>query len=587
MSKKSGISTQDFYGSQNSFRRKNIDFISDENEMPEKKRQNNAFNKTNGMTYESPLTITSRRSPNEYETIYRSKNNFPINSCLTDTEISRVNNGFNSSLFLILLLFKRFFIKIKFYFKENSFKTKQFSKKQMRGGNQQNSRYSFKPLDISYESPPNNRQHSKGIKISLKTPFNKSPVSTRRPNSSLYNDENDENSAKSVKNPNQTEILDYFKPNSSINSNGFETPPKRVSFQINGYKEKKVSPLLSSSNNSLNNFQTPKSSKHLKKDLTSAEEYGNQNTMDSNHINTYLFSTDSVSNDEQIPALIESENFGFSDCVEVLQVLDPNNPIGLRNLGNTCYMNSIVQAIFALKFFIEDLKNKFSQLTKMSEESHDFSMTRSLLNLYHQYNGLRNSTEDCSVDEVENHLSILKECVGKKWSPFKSHTQQDAAEFFGHIIDTIKEEFESVKDFPQMNDPIARNFEFETGGSLTCKKCKNKTKLDNEKQHALYLSLPEDKSLQTAFLNSLKDETTSHQCVAANCGANENILNKYYTKLSKVLFLQLGRYSIDGSKLNEEVFVPLNIYLPVKHNNSDSTVNLITPSPLATPYRSK
>ncbi len=110
MSKKSGISTQNFYGSQNSsFRRKNIDFISDENEMPEKKRQNNTFNKTNGMTYESPLSITSRTTPNEHEMIYRSKNNFPINSCLTDTEISRVNNGFNSSLFLILLLFKRFF----------------------------------------------------------------------------------------------------------------------------------------------------------------------------------------------------------------------------------------------------------------------------------------------------------------------------------------------------------------------------------------------------------------------------------------------------------------------------------------------
>jgi hypothetical protein len=94
MSKKSGISTQDFYGSQNSYRRKNIDTISDENEMPGKKRQNN--------------TITSRTTPNKNEMIYRSKSNFPINSCLTDTEISRVNNGFNSSLFLILL-FKRFF----------------------------------------------------------------------------------------------------------------------------------------------------------------------------------------------------------------------------------------------------------------------------------------------------------------------------------------------------------------------------------------------------------------------------------------------------------------------------------------------
>ncbi|XP_054168654.1 putative ubiquitin carboxyl-terminal hydrolase 50 [Oppia nitens] len=266
--------------------------------------------------------------------------------------------------------------------------------------------------------------------------------------------------------------------------------------------------------------------------------------------------------------------FSTQEMRQRVSIFDENTPIGLKNLVNTCYMNAIIQSLFVLRFFITDLENKYKELN--SEK--DLEMTRIVLNVYKQYNQMRDKSDDCQQLLNESLLS-LKSCVGKRSHTFLSHLQQDAAEFFTHIIDIIAEEFDEMKNL----DPIEHNFTFETLGSLTCKTCHNKTEMQNEKFQTLYLTIPDNHSLETAFKEYLKDETTRHKCIAKDCLANENVLEKCFAKLSKVLFIQLGRYDEDGDKRNEQVMVPQFIRLPLHHSNN----NLITPSPLSTPYKSK
>lgn len=532
--KKSGYETDKFYGNKN-----------------ESKFKRNQL-KENDNLYESPLTITSKQCLNSTQKFYYNNYNkeFPENCLLKDREINVLNKGFP---------------------KRKEFKIQKKSQKSMRGGNQPNRRSNhldvFQNKNKNIKWSPSLCQDLNGVKVNMKSNYE----------SNQKCDENDENVPKLGS---QTDIRSFCKRSSDspLHENCFETPPKKVN------KNQKVFPLLSKTVN-INTSQTPKTSKHLMKTLTEyrAEENNSPTYLQNNSFHSNSNELDF--NNEEMPPLIETN----SDYIysPLIQILDPNTPIGLRNLGNTCYMNSIVQSIFTLKFFIEDLNNKFEDMKKICEDVSHFSMTKSLLNLYNEFNGLRNYNKDCSADGVEKYLYALKECVGRKWSPFKTKTQQDAAEFFAHIIDEIMEEFDSFKYFTQNLNPVSRNFEFETGGSLTCMKCNNKTTIENERSHALYLRLPKDNSLQTAFLDFLKDETTAHECVSTNCGEHKNVLNKYFTKLSKVLFLQLGRYTEDGIKRTEEVIIPLNIYLPLKHNNSGINVNPIAPSPLATPYRSK
>ena len=361
------------------------------------------------------------------------------------------------------------------------------------------------------------------------------------------------------------------------------------SLLIAGNNEKNVTevPKLKSPEKITHYFQSKQ-----KSNLSTSEENVEKNEenlnpiLDSNDLNQCLtpkrtgsqVNSDLFSDFNSEENIIQNQFSIFPDSPEVM-VFEPNRPIGLKNLGNTCYMNSMVQSLFALKFFIEDLNTKYNEIF-CSNQSNDNSMTRKLLNLYNQYNGLRNGLENCSLEELDSDLLHLKECVGQISAPFLSGSQQDAAEFFNYIIDSIVEEFDSCYGFDPKNNPISRNFSIETGGTLICQKCQNLTQLQNERYNALYLRIPENNSLLTAFEDFLKDETTGHQC--SKCGANQNVLSKCFARLSKVLFLQLARYNQHGSKDSEQVMAPLTIELSVQ--NTEET---IAPSPLATPYRSK
>ena len=366
---------------------------------------------------------------------------------------------------------------------------------------------------------------------------------------------------------NNQKITDYFQ--SKQKSPFFENTNEEQNTNRDNSDVKSSPKCVTPEVDNINKCETPKSWRQRHTSFDSEKE---------KDVNTRLFSSECNDLDENIS---DTQNPIFIDWSEC-EVLEANTPIGLRNLGNTCYMNSIVQSLFALKFFIEDLEIKFNELKTKCEETTDFPMTRKLLNLYNQFNGLRNRAEKCSIEDLNSDLSDLKQCVGQKSNLFLSGSQQDAAEFFNYVIDSIAEEFDCYQQSEAKDNPIWRNFSFETGGTLVCQKCHNSTQLPNERFNALYLSIPEDRSLQTAFDDFLKDETTAHQCIG--CGANRNDLSKYFAKRPKVLFLQLGRYTQDGSKRTEQVLVPQLIHLTVQ---TESLEQMIAPSPLATPYRSK
>ena len=108
------------------------------------------------------------------------------------------------------------------------------------------------------------------------------------------------------------------------------------------------------------------------------------------------------------------------------EVSCPKSPWrGLRNLGNTCYLNSSLQMLFSVPTFVSSLVGKGKDLAKsivsVSEDVKDSSATRAA------------------------NPNTVKEAVDAVTDKFEGYEQRDAHEFLSDLIDRVHDEMEEER----------------------------------------------------------------------------------------------------------------------------------------------
>ncbi|XP_052234704.1 ubiquitin carboxyl-terminal hydrolase 37-like isoform X2 [Dreissena polymorpha] len=270
---------------------------------------------------------------------------------------------------------------------------------------------------------------------------------------------------------------------------------------------------------------------------------------------------------------------------------------GFSNLGNTCYMNAILQSLYSLDTFTSDLHSNRRILKSLQSHSLYLALVRLM------YVRRNQTASDLAKKE---YLRRLKSAISSTAKRFSGYGQHDAHEFLCQVLDQLKEEIiklskatptpckevtvgdhgasgaDTVGDqnLPMFsgNNPITVNFEFEVLHTLTCMECGEQVSKE-EQFHDISLDVPRQKapltprSLQDAISLFFRNEQIEYTC--EKCGHKKSDVTHRITRLPRVFILHLKRYSYSqiiakNTKMGQSVSIPR--FLTFNHHCTEKTM---------------
>ena len=275
-------------------------------------------------------------------------------------------------------------------------------------------------------------------------------------------------------------------------------------------------------------------------------------------------------------------NLTLSKIVEEGRILTPifgPGNTGMANLGNSCYLNSVVQVLFSYdrisNHFFEIYDEHHKVCDKLPTECYDCQFSKLAFGLksgkYSEKKECERQQHDLQSEEEKQEKDIyqdgirpqsFKNFVGKGHEEFSSGRQQDAQEYLQHLFDIIeKEERSRGRQNP------CQMFNFEIEHRYECQKCKGIAYVP-EKTNQLNLHIigsqeddmiPEEEDIQNAFDRFLGDEEIEKQCPA--CGDKQNFIKKTrFLSFPEVMIIVTQRFTFKNwtpTKINTAVKVPL------------------------------
>ncbi|GAB0093921.1 Ubiquitin carboxyl-terminal hydrolase [Sergentomyia squamirostris] len=112
---------------------------------------------------------------------------------------------------------------------------------------------------------------------------------------------------------------------------------------------------------------------------------------------------------------------------------------GMQNLGNSCYLNSVMQVIFTIPDFVERFVNASDAIFSKhpADPANDFNIQMAKLGVG-LMSGKYSVAGDGQQDPAGISPAMFKNLIGKDHPEFSTKLQQDAHEFYLHLVATLE-----------------------------------------------------------------------------------------------------------------------------------------------------
>ncbi|EEB05625.1 ubiquitin carboxy terminal hydrolase Ubp14 [Schizosaccharomyces japonicus yFS275] len=280
-----------------------------------------------------------------------------------------------------------------------------------------------------------------------------------------------------------------------------------------------------------------------------------------NHLSTFGLNLDSMSKTEKSLAemqLAQNLNFDFGSMEEEEGAKKLFGPCltGLRNLGNSCYLSSVVQALFSIDVF----RNHYLQVFQTHNAKCSSATTCLVCQLGKLADGLCSgkfsrpshfvmASEDPSKIPFQDGLRpfMLKDIVGKGHEEFSTGRQQDAYEFLLYLLKKVK----TAKDESGLD--MSSMVSFTTEQRLQCLGC-NRARYSKIETESLALPIVKRNNGESFFEDCLRSFVSQDQmeytCESCHSKAGA-VTQTRFVSFPKVLAVQLNRFDIVNWELKK------------------------------------
>ena len=194
--------------------------------------------------------------------------------------------------------------------------------------------------------------------------------------------------------------------------------------------------------------------------------------------------------------------------------------LGLRNYGNNCYFNSVIQAISSSKYFCLNFRNTEIEGDNIIKDIQEV--------INKKWSNINSQT---SYNTMKIHSRIIKYS-----NTFAVGRQEDAAELLTYLLDMIDE---------TKMDNLIELYKNKYSYTKICSSCKTISK-NNTSDNVLRVDInPDARTLMDCIRTLIRTETISYHC--EDCDHQKNFLRKIFLKdyvFPKVLFIELKRYTM-------------------------------------------